>query len=84
MQLFFGQISQLVVKLVLKEWQFSDGSHSVGLRVDPQPAVYGASNFESKTGRKIHVIVVEARDLVGKDKSGKSEPYVKVQYGKVS
>lgn len=74
---------ELMVRLVVKEWQFSDGSHSVGLHVMPQPSFYGMSSFQSKTGRKIKVTVVEAKDLAGKERSGKSEAYVKLQYGKV-
>ncbi|XP_075522866.1 synaptotagmin-2-like isoform X1 [Primulina tabacum] len=75
---------ELTVKLVLKEWQFSDGTHS--------PTNFGRgffhpvnviSNYSPKTGRKIHVTVVEGKDLVVKDKMGKSDPYVKLQYGKV-
>jgi len=72
-----------MVRLVLKEWQFADGSHTIGLRVGSQPSLHGMSNSLSKTGRKIYVTVVEAKDLAGKDRSGKSEPYVKLQYGKV-
>lgn len=74
---------ELMVRLVLKEWQFSDGSHSIGLHLGAQPSIYGSTNFQSKTGRKIYVTVVEAKDLVGKDRSGRSDPYVKLQYGKV-
>ncbi|XP_073298818.1 uncharacterized protein [Primulina huaijiensis] len=75
---------ELTVKLVLKEWQFSDGTHS--------PTNFGRgsfhpvnviSNYSPKTERKIHVTVVEGKDLVVKDKMGKSDPYVQLQYGKV-
>lgn len=71
-----------MVKLVLKEWQFSDGSHSVGLHLGAHSSLSGLSNL--KTGRKIYVTVKEATDFPGKDKMGRSEPYVKLQYGKVS
>lgn len=75
---------QLTVKLVLKEWQFSDGSHSLATaRVSSQQSVNGSSNLLSKTGRKIKVTVLEGQDLIPKEKSGKPEPYVKLQYGKV-
>lgn len=74
---------ELMVRLVLKEWQFADGSHTVGLRVGSQPSLYQMQSAQSKTGRKIYVTVVEAKDLAGKDRSGKSEPYIKLQYGKV-
>ncbi|XVF50585.1 hypothetical protein PTKIN_Ptkin04bG0113300 [Pterospermum kingtungense] len=75
---------QLAVRLVVKEWQFSDGSLSFNnLRVSSQSSLSGSSNFLSKTGRKINVTVVEGKDLVSKDKCGKCNPYVKLQYGKV-
>lgn len=72
------------MKLVIKEWQFSDGSLSFNnLRVSSQPSLNGSSNFLPRTGRKIIVTVVEGKDLITKDKSGKCNPYVKLQYGKV-
>ncbi|KAB2001337.1 hypothetical protein ES319_D12G295400v1 [Gossypium barbadense] len=77
-------IGELAVKLVIKEWQFSDGSLSFNnLRVSSQPSLNGSSNFLPRTGRKIIVTVVEGKDLITKDKSGKCNPYVKLQYGKV-
>ncbi|KAK9714101.1 hypothetical protein RND81_06G071700 [Saponaria officinalis] len=72
---------ELTVQLVLKEWQFSDGSHSIGLHLGTQPSFQGLAN--SKTGRKFYVTVVEGQDIGGKDKTGRYEPYVKLQYGKV-
>lgn len=75
---------ELAVRLVLKEWQFSDGSLSFNnLRASPQPSLNGSSNFLPRTGRKINVTVVEGKDLITKDKYGKCNPYVKLQYGKV-
>ena len=75
---------QLTVKLVLKEWMFSDGSHSSNrYHVSPQQSLDGASSFLSSTGRKIYITVVEGKDLPTKDKNGKCDPYVKLQYGKV-
>ncbi|KAK1565162.1 hypothetical protein Q3G72_020185 [Acer saccharum] len=75
---------ELTVKLVLKEWQFSDGSHSLNnLRVGSQQSLNGSSNFLSRTGRKVSITVVEGKDLVLKDKSGKFDPYIKLQYGKI-
>ncbi|XP_057992626.1 synaptotagmin-4 isoform X2 [Hevea brasiliensis] len=75
---------ELTVKLVLKEWQFSDGSHSFNkFRVSSQQSTDGLSNILSRTGRKINVIVVEGKDLTIKERSGKCDPYVKLQYGKV-
>ena len=76
---------QLTVKLVLKEWQFSDGSHSLhGIRLSSRQSLYGSSNFLPGTGRKICITVVEGKDLMVKGKFGKSDPYVKLQYGKVN
>lgn len=75
---------QLTVRLVLKEWQFSDGSHSFNnFHIGSQPSLNGSSNFLSRTGRKINITVVEGKDLVLRDKNGKFDPYVKLQYGKV-
>ncbi|TYG91919.1 hypothetical protein ES288_A12G301600v1 [Gossypium darwinii] len=77
-------VGELAVKLVIKEWQFSDGSLSFNnLRVSSQSSLNGSSNFLSRTGRRIIVKVVEGKDLITKDKSGKCNPYVKLQYGKV-
>lgn len=76
---------QLTVKLVLKEWQFSDGSHSSNsFHLSSRPSFYGSSNFPTGTGRKICITVAEGKDLLVKDKFGKSDPYVKLQYGKVN
>ncbi|KAG6589542.1 Synaptotagmin-5, partial [Cucurbita argyrosperma subsp. sororia] len=74
---------ELTVKLVTKEWQFSDGSHSsLNLHVRPEQPVNGSSSFPSRTGRKIAITIVEGKDLILKDKSAKSESYVKLEYGK--
>ena len=69
-----------MVRLVLREWQFSDGTHSFGLHFGARPSLSGLSN--SKTGRKLKVTVKDAKDLSGKEKSGNT--YVKLHYGKVS
>lgn len=75
---------ELTVKLVLKEWQFSDGSHVLdNYRISPQRSLFGSSNFRPRTGRKVNITVVEGKDLIGKDRSGKCNPYVKLQYGKI-
>lgn len=73
---------QLTVKLVLKEWQFSDGSHVLDNFIS-QNSLFGSSNFLPRTGRKVNITVVEGKDLIAKDRSGKCAPYVKLQYGKV-
>ncbi|CAL5442242.1 unnamed protein product [Camellia sinensis] len=75
--------AKLMVKLVLKEWQFCDGSHSLSdIGLSTRQSLNGSSNFQPSTGRKIYVTVVEGKDLMIKDKFGKSEPYVSLQYGK--
>lgn len=78
-------VLQLKVKLVLKEWQFSDGSHSMNnFHLNSRASsLYGSSNLLTRTGRKIYVTVVEGKDLMVKDRFGKCDPYVKLQYGKV-
>lgn len=74
---------ELTVKLVLKEWQFSDGSiGSNAVHLSPQQSLFGSSNLVPKTGRKIYVTIAEGKELMLKDKFGKSDPYVKLQYGK--
>jgi hypothetical protein len=77
---------QLTVSLVLKEWQFSDGS--VTLSNSPSNGHHspfdGSPNLHSVTGRRLRVRVVEGRALTANSKSGKCDPYVKLQYGKVS
>ncbi|KAK7358279.1 hypothetical protein VNO77_00206 [Canavalia gladiata] len=76
--------AELKLKIVVKEWQFSDGSHSLNnLHASSQKSLNGSSNLLSKTGRKLKITVLEAKDLPAKDKFGKFEPYVKLQYGKV-
>ncbi|GER30541.1 plant synaptotagmin [Striga asiatica] len=78
-------LGELTVRLVLKEWQFTDGSHSLtSLGSGSRLSLNGPSNYFSKTGRKICITVVEGKDLVVKDKIGKSDPYVKLQYGKAT
>ncbi|KAL9337608.1 hypothetical protein Peur_069377 [Populus x canadensis] len=75
---------ELTVKLVVKEWQFSDGSLSLNkFNVSSQKSMYGSSNLLSRTGRKINVAIMEGKDLISKERSGKCDPYVKLQYGKV-
>ncbi|XP_022881162.1 extended synaptotagmin-1 [Olea europaea var. sylvestris] len=78
-------LGELTVKLVLKEWQYADGSHSLtNFNLSSQHSLDGASNFLSKTGRKICITVVEGKDLIVKDKIGKSGPDIKLYYGKAS
>ncbi|MCH98361.1 synaptotagmin-4-like [Trifolium medium] len=75
----------LKVSIVVKEWQFSDGTHSLkNLRNNSQPSLNGSSNIQLRTGKKLNITVVEGKDLAtAKEKSGKFDPYIKLQYGKV-
>ncbi|KAG2664548.1 hypothetical protein I3760_16G086900 [Carya illinoinensis] len=74
---------ELTVRLVLKEWQFSDGSHTLNsYHLSSRQSFYGSSTSLSRTGRKIGITVMEGKDLIAKDKSGKCDPYVKLHYGK--
>jgi hypothetical protein len=71
---------------VLKEWQFSDGSVTLSNSLNDglQSSLDGSPKLQSTTGRKLGVRVVEGRALAANSKSGKCDPYVKLQYGKVS
>uniref|UniRef100_A0A6N2LBP3 C2 domain-containing protein n=1 Tax=Salix viminalis TaxID=40686 RepID=A0A6N2LBP3_SALVM len=72
---------ELTVKLVVKEWQFSDGSLSLNkFNGSSRKSTYSSSSPLSRTGRKINVAIMEGKDLIS---SGKCDPYVKLQYGKV-
>ncbi|XP_057952419.1 synaptotagmin-5 [Malania oleifera] len=76
-------LGELKVKLVLKEWQFSDGSHSLNnSHLRSRNPLNGSSNIVAKTGRRINVIIVEGKDLIPREKAGKCNHYVKLQYGK--
>ena len=68
------------VNLVLREWQYIDGfrslhSHSTS---NSQHSLLESSNFHSPTGRKLKLTVVEGNNLARKDRSRKSDPYVKL------
>ncbi|CAO2174462.1 unnamed protein product [Urochloa humidicola] len=75
---------ELTVSLVLKEWQFSDGSVTLSnsLSNGPHSSLDGSPKLQSITGRRLRVRVVEGRALTANSKSGKCDPYVKLQYGK--
>ncbi|KAG2595919.1 hypothetical protein PVAP13_5KG117400 [Panicum virgatum] len=75
---------ELTVSLVLKEWQFSDGSVTLSnsLSSGLQSSSDGSPKLQSITGRRLRVRVVEGRALTANSKSGKCDPYVKLQYGK--
>ncbi|KAF2948221.1 synaptotagmin-5 isoform X1 [Oryza sativa Japonica Group] len=75
---------ELTVTLVLKEWQFSDGSVTLSnsLSNGSHSSFDVSPKLQSRTGRKLRVAVVEGKALAVNGKSGKCDPYVKVQYGK--
>ncbi|KZV45331.1 extended synaptotagmin-3-like [Dorcoceras hygrometricum] len=80
-----GNVGDLTVKIVLKEWQFSDGSYSLSsLSSISHHPLYRTPSYFYKTGKKIYITVVEGKDLVVKEKMGKSDPYVKLHYGKAT
>ncbi|CAO2193474.1 unnamed protein product [Urochloa humidicola] len=74
---------ELTVSLVLKEWQFSDGSVTLNNSLsNGLHSLDGSPKLQSITGRRLRVRVVEGRALTANSKSGKCDPYVKLQYGK--
>ncbi|CAO2204821.1 unnamed protein product [Urochloa humidicola] len=75
---------ELTVSLVLKEWQFSDGSVTLNnsLSNGLQSSLDGSPKLQSITGRRLRVRIVEGRALTANSKSGRCDPYVKLQYGK--
>lgn len=77
--------AMLSVRLLMKEWHFMDGS-----RTDSDAVNGNVSNkwhflpsFEALTGRTLRITIMEGRNLAAKDRSGKSDPYVRLRYGKV-
>lgn len=75
------------MSLVVKEWQYSDGSTSVNNPVVArplQPSIHSSLSHQFRTGRRLKVTVVEGRNLGIKEKSGRCDPYLKLYYGKVS
>ena len=71
------------MRLLLKEWHFSDGSHSLNsVHSSSLHSLDGSASLFSKTGRKIIVTVLSGKNLVSK--GGKCDANVKLQYGKVS
>ncbi|KAF3328924.1 extended synaptotagmin-1 isoform X1 [Carex littledalei] len=78
-------VEMLAVSLVVKEWQYSDGSASVNNPVvarPVQPSIHGSVSHQTRTGRRLKVTVVEGRNLAIKEKSGRCDPYIKLHYGK--
>ncbi|CAN8258897.1 unnamed protein product [Cochlearia groenlandica] len=72
---------ELTVRLLVKEWHFSDGSHSLNsVNSSSLHSLDGPSTLFSKTGRKIIVTALSGRNLVSK--TGKCDASLKLQYGK--
>ncbi len=81
---------QLTVKLALKEWQFADGSKAVAsympsniIHMQQQTMLGTYPSLNVHTGRKLKICTVEGRNLAPMDRTGKSDPYLKLFYGKV-
>ncbi|CAM8975289.1 unnamed protein product [Rhodiola kirilowii] len=77
---------ELKVRLVLKEWQFGEGSPARSPNFhasSSRQSLNSLSSLPYKTGRKIRITIVEGKDIIARDKSGKTGAYVKLRYGKV-
>ncbi len=81
---------QLTIKLTLKEWQFADGSKAVAnynpsavIHMQQQTMLGSYNGLNAHTGRKLKICTVEGRNLAPMDRTGKSDPYLKLFYGKV-
>lgn len=76
--------AKLFVKLVVKEWQFIDGSRTGDDYANGTiPTLQYLPSFETHTGRTLRITVLEGRNLAAKDRTGKSDPYVRLRYGKL-
>jgi hypothetical protein len=63
----------------MSQWHFVDDA-----MVPPLHSILGSlSTFQESTGRVMKITVEEGRNLAARDRSGKSDPYVLLQYGKV-
>ncbi|CAK9876092.1 unnamed protein product [Sphagnum jensenii] len=81
---------ELTVKLALKEWQFADGSKAVAsympsniIHMQQQTMLGTYPSLNVHTGRKLKICTVEGRNLAPMDRTGKSDPYLKLFYGKM-
>lgn len=67
---------------MIKEWLYGPPSWNKSHPISPQQSIDDKTNFQPRTGRKLSITVVEGQNL-SVPKSGKCDPYVKLQYGKV-
>ncbi|CAK9192592.1 unnamed protein product [Sphagnum troendelagicum] len=81
---------ELTIKLTLKEWQFADGSKAVAnynpsavIHMQQQTMLGSYNGLNAHTGRKLKICTVEGRNLAPMDRTGKSDPYLKLFYGKL-
>ncbi|KAJ7294164.1 hypothetical protein O6H91_Y274600 [Diphasiastrum complanatum] len=80
-----GTAGEVIVRLTMKEWLFHDSSKPLAsdTSMEHQNTLGSWPVLPSRTGRKLKVIVLEGRNLAPKDRTGKSDPYLRIQYGKV-